>query len=134
MFCKPFCLVPSPTNIQIAIHPSLGLTSTTTKRPLPGWCLPHQKCNAGDCCAWGTSCNTCPFGSQTSNRVCAGKGNHQCLWKRPLHPLPGWCLPHQKCKAGDCCSWGTSCNTCPFGSMTSNNVCAGKGNHQCMWS
>lgn len=45
----------------------------------PGWCLPGQTCNDFDCCALGSSCNTCPHGSEPNNDECAGKGNMMCL-------------------------------------------------------
>jgi len=35
--------------------------------------------------------------------------------KRKPRSKNGWCLPHQQCTYSDCCSWGTSCNTCPGG-------------------
>jgi len=99
----------------------------------PGWCLPHESCDVGDCCAQGTSCNTCPHGWVVSDDVCAGKGNRRCIIT-PTALEPGWCLPHEECNAGDCCAQGTSCNTCPYGWMDSNDKCAGKGNRQCYWT
>jgi len=51
-------------------------------RPEPGHCLPGQHCKAGDCCALGSSCNTCPYGKESNDHECAGKGNFQCKWER----------------------------------------------------
>jgi len=52
-------------------------------RPEPGHCLPGQHCKAGDCCALGSSCNTCPYGKEHEDHYCAGKGNYQCKWEEP---------------------------------------------------
>merc|ERR1712039_1045586 len=43
-----------------------------------GWALPHQSATYCDCCASGSSCNTCPEGSIIENDYCAGKGNRRC--------------------------------------------------------
>eukprot|EP00927_Polykrikos_kofoidii_P078519 TRINITY_DN7532_c0_g1_i5.p1 TRINITY_DN7532_c0_g1~~TRINITY_DN7532_c0_g1_i5.p1 ORF type:complete len:486 (-),score=40.47 TRINITY_DN7532_c0_g1_i5:25-1410(-) len=98
-----------------------------------GWCLPGQQCHDGDCCALGSSCNTCPHGYQVNNYACALKGNYVCKSKpfpSPT-PTPGWCLPGQSCSYLDCCALGSSCNTCPNGYVTEDNVCAGRGNRIC---
>jgi len=58
------------------------LEKSVTQKDKPkaknGWCLPHQQCSWGDCCAWGTSCNTCPGGNTVQHHACWGKGNFQC--------------------------------------------------------
>jgi hypothetical protein len=41
------------------------------------------------------------------------------------------CWPHQTCDAGDCCSAGTSCNTCPYGFAGESYFCAWRGLHRC---
>lgn len=56
-----------------------------------GWCLPGQHCKAGDCCALGSSCNTCPYGHEVNNGDCAGKGNRDCKYgptPAPTAPTP----------------------------------------------
>jgi len=54
--------------------------------------------------------------------------NGQCI---KIKQPPGHCLPHQHCKAGDCCALGSSCRTCPNGSMMNFRECSGKGNYRC---
>merc|ERR1712224_38010 len=44
----------------------------------PRRCLPHQRCEAGDCCALGTSCNTCPNGYVRNSKECRWKGSYRC--------------------------------------------------------
>ena len=55
-----------------------------------GWCLPHEHCDDGDCCAEGSSCSTCRYGYRVDNVDCAGKGNRKCnLAQAPGHvPVP----------------------------------------------
>lgn len=170
-----------------------------------GHCLPHEQCYEGGCCAQGSSCNTCPYGYETNNDECAGKGNRICKYDSGFpgcseidtdyygndissvsglysanrcqeacleHSECSWftyhlesqecflktsesgrgdrsnvisgpaacdadppsyrrCLPHQKCDAGDCCSQGSSCNTCPHGWLQNDHECGGKGNRIC---
>merc|ERR1719219_381410 len=33
---------------------------------------------AGDCCALGSSCNTCPFSYSYNRETCAGRGDFKC--------------------------------------------------------
>jgi len=59
-----------------------SLTQKDKPKAKNGWCLPHQQCSWGDCCALWTSCNTCPGGHHSSNMPCWGKGNYQCHKKK----------------------------------------------------
>jgi len=79
--------------------------------------LPHEVCSVSDHKA------TCHCGKNWER-----SSTGQCV-----RPEPGLCLMFDKCKAGDCCDWGSSCFTCPFSYETSNNKCAWKGNFQCRW-
>jgi len=115
-------------------------------------CLPHQSCSDGDCCALGSSCNTCGHGFHTNNNECAGKGNRRCNMpptRQPTQanppptpfstpePTPATfdrCLPHESCAPGDCCAEGSSCNTCRYGFEVNNGGCAGKGNRRCKFA
>lgn len=53
--------------------------------------------------------------------------------RRRRHSSNGWCLPHQQCTYFDCCSAGTSCNTCPAGyhGEKAFGRCALKGHFVC---
>merc|ERR1711997_441774 len=43
-----------------------------------GLCLPHQHCREGDCCAQGSSCNTCPNGYRVDHQECWRGGSYRC--------------------------------------------------------
>jgi len=62
--------------ILFALATSITVTSACQKAP--GHCLPGQTCIAGDCCALGTSCETCPNGSTANSQECSGKGEFRC--------------------------------------------------------
>jgi len=108
-------------------------------------CLPHETCDVGDCCALGSSCNTCRYGFEVNNDGCSGKGDRRCRFAPPptraTTPWPGMfdnlfrhCLPHEQCEDGACCAEGSSCLTCSQGFSVNNDGCAGKGNRICNYS
>ena len=145
-----------PTTIPITrtTEPATKPTNKPTTRPTPkptkppGWCDKNSNCKRDEVCLNHRCQKACLHKKCTkAHEVCRvplllphmAKCQCESGWVRKWtgrcgRPNPGWCLPHQHCKAGDCCALGTSCNTCPYGYITNNQECAGKGNFQCKWS
>merc|ERR550532_1275965 len=109
--CLPesiFSLTPSTTPSTTPLtapSPTLAPTQPTpapapTQNPTPpiGHCLPHEKCGAGDCCALGSSCSTCPNDYEANTDDCLWKGAYRCIV--PLRtPSPTPPTPIQPCAA-----------------------------------
>jgi len=49
----------------------------------PDNCLSPNICEPGECCALGTTCNTCPYGFVASSFWCSGRGDRQCRYAPP---------------------------------------------------
>lgn len=61
----------------------------------------------------------------------AGKAAPAQKKEEPQQPSRYSCLPGQTCFAGECCAFGSSCDTCPYGDAINNDECVGKGNRKC---
>lgn len=67
-----------------------------------GWCLPHQQCTWHDCCALGTSCNTCPGGYHGEKAFgrCAFKGHYVCNSRDCKGSWDAWSSCSARCGGG----------------------------------
>jgi len=115
-----------------------------------GFCRSDRNCPSNESCKQNECVNPCTVPSSPCHLLqechvmnhtpkCKCKeGNGyvsdaqgQCIKARQERKPAGHCLPHQYCKAGDCCALGSSCNTCPNGFVVNHRECWGKGNRRC---
>lgn len=112
-----------PTAVQLVNKSASGQQSNLAAGPPHCW--PHQSCSNGDCCTWGTSCNTCPnsYYGETSGFW----GGWGCFWKG-AHRCHGAKSVGHQCHSGNQCGSGVCKGyRCCGGNDATCTSCNGNG-------